>query len=380
MKCIQCHADSKLSERREGNCKSCGHRFAFEPTKRDPFTDGFLHAAIQRVSSDGRVKFHFEHVSYEVWRRQRKKAARSAVVLGTVSLVAAGLCLLGISRTLGWLLLASSAVLFLWSRARQPLGKDPMPRHELLPLFERYCSTHGTPTGLIETRPEPERTEPFPEELLDYSFDRAVICDRRETVDLLIANNFHFENNCAVLGVDGYPRAAFEPVRRMLRNNPRLLVLVLHDASLAGCRLAYRLRNDPAWFQGLGRVVDVGLRPTHARHLREMAEDHSPLLRIEPTPALTESEARWLAAHSVELSAVLPEQVIKRLFRAVTQAEQRPDDAAMAPMYAGDGGATGGDTGSSWSKRVEVESSVAVDGGSFASDADASDGGGDSFG
>jgi hypothetical protein len=40
-----------------------------------------------------------------------------------------------------------------------------------------------------------------------------VICDRAQTVDVLLANNFHFENNCAVLSESrrispGLPRAA----------------------------------------------------------------------------------------------------------------------------------------------------------------------------
>ena len=69
-------------------------------------------------------------------------------------------------------------------------------------------------------------------DLGDYSFDRAVICDRARTVDLLIANNFHFENNCAILSIGGYPKGPFELVRTMLKRNPKLQVFALHDASV----------------------------------------------------------------------------------------------------------------------------------------------------
>jgi hypothetical protein len=31
----------------------------------------------------------------------------------------------------------------------------------------------------------------------DYSLDTEVICNRAQTVDLRLANDFHFENNCA---------------------------------------------------------------------------------------------------------------------------------------------------------------------------------------
>ncbi|WP_198007661.1 hypothetical protein [Dactylococcopsis salina] len=40
-------------------------------------------------------------------------------------------------------------------------------------------------------------------------FDRAVICDRSEIARFLIANDFNFENNCAVLSVAGYPKNIF---------------------------------------------------------------------------------------------------------------------------------------------------------------------------
>ena len=34
---------------------------------------------------------------------------------------------------------------------------------------------------------------------------------------MLLANNFHFENNCAILSIEGYPPNVFETVRAMLK-------------------------------------------------------------------------------------------------------------------------------------------------------------------
>src|SRR5262249_59661346 len=115
-------------------------------------------------------------------------------------------------------------------------------------LWNHWQEVYGKPDGVIvrfQTPSKPPAVEP---DLGDYSFDRAVICDRARTVDLLLANNFHFENNCAVLSIDGYPKGPFETVRAMLKRNPRLQVFALHDASFAGCALAHRLANDTAWF------------------------------------------------------------------------------------------------------------------------------------
>jgi hypothetical protein len=71
------------------------------------------------------------------------------------------------------------------------------------------------------------------------------------------------------------------------------------------------------------------------------------------TPGLTDAELQWLAAYRVELAAVRPEQVIKRLFRAMTK---------LGTLCEGDG------------------YSYYIGGDSFGQDAATSDGGGDSFG
>ncbi len=44
-----------------------------------------------------------------------------------------------------------------------------------------------------------------------YSFDRLVVCDRADIAHFLIANNFHFENNCAILSITGYPQSILKP-------------------------------------------------------------------------------------------------------------------------------------------------------------------------
>jgi hypothetical protein len=122
-------------------------------------------------------------------------------------------------------------------------------------LYARWEAEHGPPPGVIKRRPAAESTPEVEADVGDYSFDRAVICDRARTVDLLLANNFHFENNCAILSVDGYPQGPFETVRSMLKRNPRLAVYALHDATPAGCRLARTLAQDPAWFAGIESVL-----------------------------------------------------------------------------------------------------------------------------
>ena len=150
-------------------------------------------------------------------------------------------------------------------------------------------------------------------DLADYSFDRAVICDRARTVNLLLANNFHFENNCAVLSIDGYPPRPFPTVRAMIRRNPKLQVFAVHDATPAGCRLAYRLSSDPDWFGGRIKVVNVGLRPGHATKLRGLYREGGDG-DADAGEGVTEVESRWLSRYALELAAFRPELILKAPF------------------------------------------------------------------
>lgn len=334
MRCVRCNLDSNYKSRTEAGgltCPGCKGTFAFEPHgQRHPFTDAAFQAAILRVSSNGRVRWGVEHLYYELCRTKGSR---------------------GMRRVLRWLGFAKEV----------PLGREAFDL-----LWRRWVDAHGTPEALIVRQPpRPLGTaRPLEPDIPEYSFDRAVICDRARTVDLLIANDFHLENNCAVLSIDGYPPHAFDLVLSMLKKNPRLVVFALHDATLRGCGMAHELANDPKWFRGQGRIVDVGLRPGHAPKLRGLWQRRGPSKAPPPNPSISPRESAWLAQWALELAAVKPEQVIKRLFKAITA---HPEAAPERDKSTGMGDAGGGDL---------YVSDVTI----FTSETGTSDGGGDSFG
>src|SRR5262249_34498300 len=128
-----------------------------------------------------------------------------------------------------------------------------------------------------------------------------------------------FENNCAVLAIDGYPPGPFETVRAMLKRNPKLEVFALHDASVKGCQLAHQLSTDPAWFANGVKVVDVGLRPVHAKRFTGLYKEPKSAYVPPEGEALTAEEVEWLGKYTFELAAIRPEQVLKRLYRAINR-------------------------------------------------------------
>jgi hypothetical protein len=372
MKCIRCQHDSKYKERSGGVCPNCGGKFAFEPHLQDPLTDGAFHAAIEAVSSNGQMRWGVEHLYYEACRRHNHKRALTPIVAAVAvlfqSFIAAMIVGVGLHRPkfVPPLILAiiggTALVYFLVRKSQKRVGITP---DKFKSLWDRWKTAHGTPRGVIVRQPPPAKARAAEPDLADYSFDRAVICDRARSVDVLLANNFHFENNCAVLSVDGYPRGPFNTVLAMLRRNPKLEVFVLHDVTPAGCTLARRLAEDPDWFQGHARVVDVGLKARHAKPFAGLWQpavaDRERLLATLPA-----DDARWLTQYSLELAAIRPEQLLKRLFRSINQAT---DPAGSKSTQKRDETGTDGDVGFS----DGADDSLAVDAGD-------SDGGADSFG
>ncbi len=127
----------------------------------------------------------------------------------------------------------------------------------------------------------------------------------------------------------------------MLRNHPKLLVIALHDASVEGCKLAYRLRNDSAWFKDGAQVVDIGLRPAHRKSFRARRIGSRPRATSSRVSGISAAEAKWLSHSALALAVVMPEQIIKRLFRSMTLVEEQHHDSDG-------GGGGGGDSGSGW--------------------------------
>jgi len=339
MKCCHCGADSKYREWKDTRrCTACRRTFVFFPRDGDPCSDITFRKAIDAVSAEGRVRWGVEHLYYALDRRCSQALAREDLKSGLVLLLvicAAPIALSLLEPDLFKALVATypiqlglaAAAIFVISilQLRRRRVFATLDRNRFERLYARWEAEHGPPAGVIQRRPVAQSPPDVEADVGDYSFDRAVICDRARTVDLLLANHFHFENNCAILSVDGYPRGPFETVRAMLKRNPRLAVYALHDATPRGCRLARTLAQDPAWFAGQAVVIDVGLRPMQAAAIKGPfitgnAKD------VGTEPGLSAWEAKWLAKHRLELAVISPEQIVKRLFRAINQPlTARPD-------------------------------------------------------
>jgi hypothetical protein len=159
-----------------------------------------------------------------------------------------------------------------------------------------------------------------------YSFDRLVVCQTAEVAQMLIANNFHFENNSAILSIDGYPEDIFDITMQMLRRNVNLKVYLLHDCSPQGMRMLHQLKTRDRWFKDSNvSIVDVGLTPNQvmvSKHLFLQASPQSAEIANQIPPSewtgLSFEEVTWLTeGNYVELESFTPQQLIQVFNRGI---------------------------------------------------------------
>jgi len=373
MRCIYCSADTNYKHRQAngGRCAGCRHPFAFEP-KTNPFsmTDVRFQRAIKDVSADGAVFFTERNLFYELNRRVSRRPFWRAPWGWVAAGCGAGALVAVAQFSAFWFLpIAAAGVIGSGIKSHRESKRAPLPlrigfetfQESYLPLWQ---AVHGEIEKLVATGDAPSAPRPAPRaderspgaqqatapdvargaasgappapDLTAYSFDRALVTNRAETAAMLIANNFHFENNCAILSISGYPEGVFDTVMTMLGRNPELKVFAVHDASIPGCDLIQRLRAE-GWFPDPAiRIVDLGLKPRDAIRLR------LPILDGMPTPvpdalrqALGAEDAEWLASgKAAELAAMRPAKLMRSIYQGFARASQI--DAA-AGTEGGDG-------------------------------------------
>nr|MDQ2686976.1 hypothetical protein [Armatimonadota bacterium] len=207
----------------------------------------------------------------------------------------------------------------------------------------RWRSVHGIVPKLLPPQvPSAARALPADApDLTAYSFDRALVTETTEVAAMLVANNFHFENNCAILSAQGYPEGVAATVMTMLRRNLNLTVFALHDASPRGLSLAGGLRGE-GWFPDPSvRLIDLGLRPQHAQQMRLLVVEGPPTTLPDAVRgALTPDELQWLAAgHVAELTGLRPAKLMRAIYQGFARANQpNPDGTFSDGIGYGPGG------------------------------------------
>lgn len=345
MKCIHCSSDTKGPVRRAngGRCGSCLHAFAFEPTL-DAYqmTDPAFAKLIDNVSGKGALFFTERQLWYEMNRflhaRARPGCGKAAAVAMTAGTGGAW-ALAHLPRPLLVGALALGAGLALSTVAPLTSRRKGGARYEKLDFvtfqtkyLERWTRIHGVPEKLIQrldarlNNGAAGGSLSSAPDLTAYSFDRALIVDHGEIAAMLVANRFHFENNCAILSLDRrFPVGGlFGTVKTMLQRNPNLTIAVMHDAAPAGIEATRRLREE-GWFPEAGvRIADLGLTPRQAIQADLILTREAP--SASTSAFLPPEEIAWLAeGNRAELAALRPARLMTIAYQGFTRIAQAGD-------------------------------------------------------
>ncbi|MEA5549875.1 hypothetical protein VB713_02585 [Anabaena cylindrica UHCC 0172] len=284
----------------------------------------------------------------------RKASAKSLQFIGVLILV------VGISSSLfifnSFILFSIVVILgmlsiFLGTRQLGKVGNLPqeflVTQSYLDICLKRWQQINGTLDRVLPVPQEKITPVAINPDVTAYSFDRLVVCDSATIAQLLIANNFHFENNCAILSINGYPQSIFNTTMEMLRRNPELQIFALHDCSFTGVSLVHLLRTSESWFLNSDvKIIDVGLFPRqilankrgmfvqNAASLGKKSQE----LPIEVRQSLSAEELQWLdAGNFVELESFTPQMLIKVLRSGISGSSNlESDDSSL--ILIGDSG------------------------------------------
>ena len=228
--------------------------------------------------------------------------------------------------------------IYLGQKQRAKLKHDPdflVAREKFEKWLDRWTNINQEITELLPSPIEESSESEVNPELGNYSFDRVVVCDTSSIAQMLIANNFHFEHNCAILSITGYPQSVFKPVMEMLRRNPDLKVYAFHNASPKGVGLVHHLQTRQNWFaENNATIYDLGLLPRQIlknrnRFIRNSAESGNEAKEIPAAvrQSLSADEIAWLEkGNFVELESFGPKKLMQVLSQGMAMSREADID------------------------------------------------------
>jgi hypothetical protein len=286
--------------------------------------------------------FRNESTSARTDDRTRRQNAMALQVLAVIILIVGVPWSAAFNSFLGYgvtaiLAITSAWLGFLKKRQQAEIVNDSLVTSaQAQEWLDRWTAINGVPQTLLFATPKALAPIPVQSEVSAYSFDRVVVCDSPEIAHMLISNNFHFEHNCAILSIDGYPQNIFDTTMAMLRRNPELKIYALHHCTPMGMQLIQKIRAQ-GWFPQTDLpIIDVGISPRQAIAAKNLAIRRNKipiLLSTEVQNGLTSAEVKWLqSGRYVTLQSLTPQRLMQILTRAIATGSADLDDAPDGGM------------------------------------------------
>lgn len=331
------------------------------------WTPGFVGGILSTII--GASAFFIVIILYNIWwifklfqntqspklnKKSRKQSAGNLKTLGFIILIIGGLLSLFAFKSFPLFVIAVCLGMLSIYLGYRPINQTELPEEfiinpsQLQTWLNRWQEINGTNPKILPPPIQTLAPANINPDVTAYSFDRLIVCDRADIAQFLIANNFHFEHNCAILSIDRYPQNIFATTMQMLRRNPDLKIYTLHDCTPSGITLPHQLTTDPDWFANTNLpITDIGITPRQVlskkRGMVIQSSSHyaaaAKTLPLEIQQNLLPEEKQWLeAGNYVELESLNPRQLIQILQRGITSNTFNIDSEDSNLMLIGDTG------------------------------------------
>jgi hypothetical protein len=325
MKCPHCATELKRRERSGYTCSACKQPFALDP-KTNPLGlhDRRLRDLAQKLSDNGKLHYTASQLLAAAAAKPVAAQKPANLSIGCAVILSIGALIISLSLlnmfwlsiTIGGIVLATSLLLHQHLRSRPFFPKLPLQLAQFeRDLLGRWQTVYAElPTGLLHANALPSETA-----LPAAQLRGAVVCPDADLRNSLLANQVPQRFGLAMLPV----AAPFTRVQQshlaFLRINPALPIVLLHDASPAGCLLITQIRGmlelTPDHV-----IRDLGLHPGMVRSQQLVlgaVPDAGQLDQLHKLGTLNESAIAWLAAGKIApLSGVPPARLLAMISAA----------------------------------------------------------------
>jgi hypothetical protein len=275
--------------------------------------------------------------SSKVNHRERKLGTEMLQIIG------GGIFVLGIAESFvihSWLLLIVSVFLGLlafglgiWQRRKliNQFQTFLFNEKQLQKWLDRWQSVHYPLHQLLS--PDEEHSDWVGSSLDQLS--SVIVCDSTSMAQMLIANYFHLNHQCAIVSVTGYPQSTFQAIQRS-QYHSHLKVYALHDCSPKGIGLVHHLKNSPNWFQNQKvAIFDIGLLPRQTSILANAfiqssfeSAQAAKQLPLDVRQELSKVELLWLeSGRFVELESFTPKRLLQIINRSISGRQDLVSDS-----------------------------------------------------
>ncbi len=314
MKCPACLNQHKKSA---GPRCRCGYPFVFTDPSAQKMSDFRFLAIIDGATGDGTYYVTARQLYFEYCRRLGSKGPLTPAITAVSALgVATGLWLSGydtIAVFCGFFAVVGLVICL------YRLFSPPMKFLDFERVIDRYREG-GTRERLSQVLEKPTLHNPPPDwqepDIYRYGVERVLLVQHDILVDLFVLNGLHAEQRTLIISETGYPEYIQPRVTEVLKDNPKIPVFMLHDATDRGIGMKRRLRKL-SWLPASEKRIDLGIQPKDVRKmkrfrfLRPQRLQYKVAIDLLPYSVLAGGLAAGLAGQ-IALAAVTHEQLSAR--------------------------------------------------------------------